>query len=153
MAHSLNLTIRIKQDGDTLARLAEFKNSFPALQGRIATAMKKSCILHFARVVVIEDKYLQVLTEYDGDRQQYTEFFRKELPDIFNAVFSLADDVPTPQELSDPDLFFNYSKGKDIHPLGVSTSGDPTDNWVFSAYGNRTVRQILAALGEIPDNA
>ena len=77
MAHSLNLTMKIKQDPATLAKLEEFKAIFPKVQGQIADAMRKSKILHFARVVIIENRYIQVLTEYDGDRQAYTEFFRR----------------------------------------------------------------------------
>ena len=149
MAHSLNLTLKVKQDAETLAKLKHFKEVlFPAVQGKIAAAMKKSRILHFARIVVIEDKYLQVLTEYDGDRKAYTEFFRKELPDVFKLVFSLAEDAPKPEALDDPDLFFSFSKDKDIRPLGTSLSDDPTDHFVFSAYGNLTVEQILTALGD-----
>src|ERR1700730_3910705 len=98
MAHSLNLTLKIKQDPATLARLKQFKEQFPLLQGKIASAMKDSRILHFARVVVIEDKYLQVLTEYDGDRRAYTEFFRKKLTDVFKLVFSLAENAPKPED-------------------------------------------------------
>ena len=97
---------------------------------------------------VIDDKFLQVLTEYDGDRKAYTEFFRKELPDIFKLVFSLAEDAPKPEALDDPDLFFSFSKDKDIRPLGTSLSDDPNDHFVFSAYGNLTVEQILTALGD-----
>jgi hypothetical protein len=112
--------------------------------------MRRSQILHFARVVVIDDLYIQVLTEYDGDRQAYTEFFRKELPDVFALVFGLADDAPPPDQLkamlSDSDLFFAYSKGKDIRPLGNSLSGDPDDHFVFSAYGTMSVHEILPLL-------
>jgi hypothetical protein len=148
MAHSLNLTLKIKQDAETLTKLKHFKENFASLQDRIAAAMKESKILHFARVVVIEDKYVQVLTEYDGDRKAYTEFFRKKLPDIFKLVFSLAEDAPTTDDLDDPDLFFSFSKDKDIRPLGKSLSDDPDDHFVFSAYGNLTVEQILASLGD-----
>jgi len=148
MAHSLNLTLRLKQDKESLAKLQHFKAQFATLQGKIAAAMKESKILHFARVVVIEDKYLQVLTEYDGDRKAYTEFFRKKLPDVFKLVFSLAEDAPKPEALDDPDFFFNYSKDKDIRPLGMSLSADPDDHFVFSAYGDLTVQQILTALGD-----
>ena len=148
MAHSLNLTLRIKQDKETLAKLKFLKDNFGTLQGQIAAAMKASRILHFARVVVIEDKYIQVLTEYDGDRKAYTEFFRNKLTDIFKLVFSLAEDAPKPQDLDDPDLFFNFAGDKDIKPLGTSLSSDPEDKFVFSAYGNLTVEQILTALGD-----
>ena len=150
MAHSLNLTLEIKQDAETLAKLETFRNvQFPALQGKIAEVMKKSQILHFARVVISKDnKFIQVLTEYDGDRRAYTDFFREELPDVFGVVFSLAKDPFDPQLLKDSDGFFAYTKDKDILPVGNSLSGDPDDHFVFSAYGNLTVKQILAALGD-----
>ncbi len=157
MAHSLNLTLKIKQDPETQAQVERFKKDFPNLQGKIAEVMKKSQILHFARVVLIEDKddqgnkqykLLQVLTEYDGDRKAYTEFFRRELTDVFKLVFSLAEGAPALEDLDDPDLFFNFSRDKDIRPLGNSVSGDPEDHFVFSAYGNLTVREILNALGD-----
>jgi hypothetical protein len=150
MAHSLNLTLKIKQDAATLTKLEEFKAIFPKVQGRIADAMRRSEILHFARVVVIDNLYIQVLTEYDGDRQAYTEFFRKELPDLFGLVFALADDAPTPDQLkamlADSDLFFAFAKDKDIKPLGASLSDDPEDHFVFSAYGSLAVREILPLL-------
>ena len=156
MAHSLNLTLKVKQDPETLAKLEQFKEIFPQVQGKIANAMRRSQILHFARVVVIDNLYIQVLTEYDGDRRAYTEFFRRELPDVFGLVFALADDAPPPEQLkamlADADLFFEYTKNKDIRPVGTSLSNDPDDHFVFSAYGDLAVREILPLLppGRLP---
>jgi hypothetical protein len=146
MAHSLNLTLKLKQDPESRKKLEEFKALFPLVQDRIAAAMKKSQILHFARVVVIHDEYIQVLTEYDGDRKAYTEFFRRELPEVFERVFALAEGAPPWPELQNPDTFFSFSKDKDIKPLGTSISGDPEDHWVFSAYGDLSVKEILPLL-------
>ncbi len=148
MAHSLNLTLKIGQDAATQQKLQEFVQLFPQVQGMIAAAMKKSEILHFARVVLIGTEYLQVLTEYDGDREEYTEFFRRELPTVFEKVFALAEGAPPWSELQDPDTFFNVAKSLDIKPLGTSISNDPEDHWVFSAYGDRSVKEILAALAK-----
>jgi hypothetical protein len=148
MAHSLNLTLKIGQDAATQQKLQQFVQLFPLVQAKIAAAMKKSEILHFARVVLIGTEYLQVLTEYDGDRQEYTEFFRRELPDIFEKVFELGENAPPWSELKDPDTFFNFTKGLDIKPLGTSLSSDPDDRWVFSAYGDLSVKEILAALAK-----
>lgn len=148
MAHSLNLTLKIGQDAATQKKLQEFIQLFPRVQDQIAAAMKKSEILHFARVVVIGTEYIQVLTEYDGDRRAYTEFFRSELPDIFQKVFELGENAPPWSELKDPDNFFNFTKDLDIKPLGTSMSNDPDDHWVFSAYGNLSVKEILAALAK-----
>jgi hypothetical protein len=152
MAHSLNLTLKIKQDAETKAKLAEFKAAFPKVQARVAEAMKESRILHFARIVIIDDLYIQVLTEYDGDRAAYTEFFRQKLHDVFGLVFSLAEDAPPPDELNamllDRDLFHAFTRSKDIPPIGESLSNDPDDHFVFSAYGNMTVQEILQKLGQ-----
>jgi hypothetical protein len=148
MAHSLNLTLKIGQDAATQKKLQEFVQIFPLVQAKIADAMKKSEILHFARVVLIGTEYIQVLTEYDGDRQEYTEFFRSALPDIFEKVFELGEGAPPWSELKDPDNFFKFTSGLDIKPLGTSLSNDPDDHWVFSAYGDLSVKEILAALAK-----
>lgn len=92
MTHALNLTLPIKQDAETLAKLQHLKAVFAdEVQSKIAAALKQSRIVHFARVVVIDDKYIQVITEYEGSHQEYTEFFRRALTPVFAAIFSLAD--------------------------------------------------------------
>ncbi len=63
-----------------------------------STAMlRKSQIVHFARVLVIDNRYLQVITEYDGSHTDYTEFFRTALPDVFGMLFSLAENAAPPE--------------------------------------------------------
>ena len=92
MTHALNLTLPIKQDAETQAKLKNLEAIFAdKVQPAIEAALKKSKIVHFARVVVIDNKYIQVITEYEGSHQEYTEFFRRELTPIFAAIFSLAD--------------------------------------------------------------
>src|ERR1700750_368363 len=112
MAHALNLTLRIKQDPDTQKRLAQIASIFPTqIQPKIDKALRESQIVHFARVLVIDNKYLQVITEYDGTHTDYTEFFRQKLPDVFAMLFSLAENAPSPDALSDPNAFFEFSRG------------------------------------------
>ena len=68
MAHALNLTIRIRQDAAAQATLAKIAAMFAVqIQPKIDKALRESKIVHFARVLVIDNKYLQVITEYDGD--------------------------------------------------------------------------------------
>ena len=94
MTHALNLTLPIKQDPATQQKLQELKDVFETkVQPVIETALKRSRIVHFARVVVIDNKYIQVLTEYEGPHQEYTEFFRKNLTPVVAAIFALADGV------------------------------------------------------------
>ena len=89
MAHALNLTLRIKQDPDTQKRLAQIASIFPTqIQPKIDKALRESQIVHFARVLVIDNKYLQVITEYDGPHTDYTEFPTEASRCIWHAVFS-----------------------------------------------------------------
>ena len=116
-------------------------------------ALRGSEMVHFARVVVIDDKYLQVITEYDGDHKGYTEFFRRALPDVFAALFSLAELPPgTPSfDKIDANAFFELSKGMQKRSLGEFPDGSKdtagnTEGYLFSAYGNRLVKEILPKL-------
>lgn len=152
MPHALNLTLPIKQDAETQARLKEIADKFATeLQPKIDTALRASKIVHFARVLVIDNRYLQVITEYDGDHREYTEFFRKELPDVFAALFSLAEGAPSGDALSDPNAFFEFSSKLQVRSLGESTAGltgihGQTEGYLFSAYGEREVKEILPKL-------
>jgi hypothetical protein len=159
MAHALNFVIPIKQDPETLARLATLESVFAdKIQSKINAALKKSGIVHFARLFVIDHKYLLVITEYDGDDFDYTEFFRRELKDIFGLLFSLAEKAPPPEVIENEDKFREFAKSLQVRSLGKSMRGD-TDSegkpvgYLFSAYGNRKVRDILAKLPPEDDNA
>jgi hypothetical protein len=149
MTHALNLTLPIKQDAETQAKLKHLAEIFATeVQPKIDAALKESRIVHFARVVVIDNKYIQVITEYEGPHQEYTEFFRRKLSPIFAAIFSLAEGVP---DVSNTNAFWEFSKDHNIRSLGIATdgskdfSGNPA-GWLFSAYNHRTVEDILSAL-------
>lgn len=150
MTHPLTLTLKIKQDPQTLAALEKLKADFAEhIQPKIEEALRASKLVHFARVAVIGDnEYIQVITEYDGDHFEYTEFFRDALTPIFAAIFSLADGIP---DVNDPGAFFEFSKNANIRTLGLSTDGATDMNgnqsgWLFSAYNHAKVRDILGAL-------
>ena len=152
MPHALNLTLPIKQDAETQERLKQIASTFATtLQPKIERALRLSRIVHFARVLVIDGRYLQVITEYDGDHREYTEFFRKELPDVFGELFSLAEGAPSKEAMSDPDAFFKFSSGLQVRSLGESANGmtgqdGQTEGYLFSAYGDREVKEILPKL-------
>jgi hypothetical protein len=97
MAHALNLTLKIKQDPETLQNLAAIAANFATkIQPKIDAALRKSEIVHFARVLVIDNRYLQVITEYDGPHEDYTEFFRREAAGCFcNTVFARGECAST----------------------------------------------------------
>jgi hypothetical protein len=152
MAHALNLTLKIRQDATAKATLAQIKADFATkIQPAIDAALRESEIVHFARVLVIDDLYLQVITEYDGDHAAYTDFFRLKLPQVFGLLFSLAEQPIDRSALGDSNAFFEFSKKLQVRSLGDASDGD-TDGegnvagYLFSAYGNREVREIKASL-------
>jgi hypothetical protein len=149
MTSALNLTLPLKQDAASKAALAHLKSTFAtSVQPAIDAALRKSGVVHFARVLVLPgDQYIQVLTEYDGNKRDYTEFFRKELQGVFKAIFSLVEGVPPWDEINNPDSFYLASKGFNVKALGSSTSGDPDEGWLFNVYGGATVKDILTKLG------
>lgn len=125
------------------------KEKFPKeIQPKIDIALRESKFVHFARVVVIDDLYLQVITEYDGDHVAYTEFFRRSLPGVFAELFSVAEGAP-PFDKLDQETFFALSKGLHRRSLGESADGqvdheNKPEGYLFSAYGTRTVKDLLA---------
>ena len=151
MPHALNLTLPLKQDAASQQKLAYIAANFAKeIQPAIDKALAGSQIVHFARVVVIDNKYLQVITEYDGGHKEYTEFFRRALSPVFEALFSLAEGAPPWDDL-DQNSFFEFSKKCNIRSLGVATDGSvgvdgQPSGYLFSAYGTRTVKDILPKL-------
>ena len=148
MARALNLTAPLKQDPDTQQRVKELAATFAdRVQPLVDSALAKSQIVHFARVLVIDNKYIQVLTEYDGDPMAYTEYFRTELGPVFEQIFSLVEGAPPWAELDNPNSFYEFTHKLNVIALGNATSGDRDQGFLFSAYGDRTVREIASQLG------
>jgi len=148
MATALNFTVPLKQDQGSQESLAHLVASFgQEVQPAIDAALAGSQIVHFARIVVIDNKYLQVLTEFDGDPMDYTEFFRKQLGPVFRAIFALAEGAPPWEELNNPNAFYEYTRTLNLPSLGTSTVGNEGRGYLFSAVGDTTVRELRAALG------
>jgi hypothetical protein len=146
MITALNMTVPLKQDPESLAKLQKLKEMFADhIQPEIDRALRKSGIVHFARVLVVHDRFLQVITEFDGDPQEYTEFFRRELPHVFRPIFELAEGAPPWDELNDQDTFFQASKHLNVKALGRDEGGREGQGWLFS-YFPRTVREIEESL-------
>jgi hypothetical protein len=141
------MTMPLKQDPQSQAALAHLKATFASdVQPAIEAALRASEIVHFARVVVIDDKYIQILTEYDGDKKDYTEFFRQHLQGVFKGIFSLVEGLPPWDQIDNEDAFYVASKGFNVKALGKSNTLDETEGWLFDAYGTATVKDILPKL-------
>ena len=144
MPTALNLTMKLKQDPASLAKLAALKAAFTEkIQPGIAKALGDSQIVHYARVLVIEDRYLQVITEFDGDAVVYTEFFRQALPEFFGGVFDLVEGAPPWEGINNRDDFFKFAEKLNLKALGVNPE-DPSQGFLFAAYPDKTVKRIIA---------
>ncbi|HEX9946967.1 MAG TPA: hypothetical protein VGA98_05445 [Allosphingosinicella sp.] len=155
MITALNMTVPLKQDPESLAKLQQLKALFADhIQPEIDRALRKSKIVHFARVLVIHDKFLQVITEFDGDPEEYTEFFRRELPHVFKPIFELAEGAPAWDDLNDQDSFFEASKHLNVKALGRSADGREEQGWLFSYFGKsvREIEEELAGKGGESEN-
>lgn len=151
MAIALNFTAPLKQDQDTQNRLRQLADEFAErVQPALDAALARSEIVHFARVLVIDGKYIQVLTEFDGDPMAYTEFFRKQLGPVFQQIFSLVEGAPPWEEVNDPNNFYEYTRGLNLRSLGASTSDREDRGYLFSSIGDTTVREIKAHLARQP---
>jgi hypothetical protein len=149
MAIALNLTAPLKQDPDSQQRLQQLAAVFAEqVQPAMDAVLARSEIVHFARVLVIDNKYIQVLTEFDGTPEDYTEFFRKELPSVFQAIFSLVEGAPPWDKLNNPNTFYEFSHGLNVKALGASAVGNEGRGYMFSAFGDTTVREIKKQVGQ-----
>jgi hypothetical protein len=152
MLTALNMTMPLKQDPESQAKLQQMKAAFADhIQPAIDQALRQSQIVHFARVLVIDDKYIQVLTEFDGDPMEYTEFFRRNLQPVFKAIFELGEGLPAWDEINNQDAFFEASKGLNVQALGRSTDGREDQGWLFSYFGEKTVRELEEAMANGPE--
>jgi hypothetical protein len=152
MAIALNLTVPLKQDPRSQKALKQLAASFAdTIQPVIAKALADSQIVHFCRVVVIQEdqrgKYIQVLTEFDGDPMAYTEFFRLNLGMVFKGIFALAEGAPSWEELNTREAFFEYTHDLNLKSLGRSTDPNDDRGFLFSAVGDATVRELCSGSG------
>ncbi len=153
MTSALNMTMPIKQDAATLAKLEHIKKVFAThVQPQIDKALRESQIVHYARVLITPDnRWIQVITEFDGPKDVYTEWFRKNLPTVFETIFSVVEGVPPWEELNNEAAFYRTASKLNLSALGASTTwskenapeGEEDPGYFFAAYPDTTVEQIL----------
>lgn len=149
MPHALNMTMPLKQDEGSLQALQQLKATFAdTFQKEIGNALAESNIVHYARILILDDKYIQILTEYDGDKINYALFFYRKLPNVFRGIFSLVEGAPAIDDLMQcEDLFVATSKSFDVRALGKKDDDDEA-GWLFSAFEDKTVNDIKLALSK-----
>jgi hypothetical protein len=137
----LNLTLPLKQDAASQAKLKQFAEQFPtAFLPKVLEVLKQSQMVHYCRFVVIENKYLQVLTEYDTDFRTYTDFFAAHLHDFFGLLFALVEGAPDTSLANDRETVYQFIKKYDLPCFGGKA---------FSAFGELTVKEIQQKFGII----
>src|SRR4051794_7996814 len=147
MAIALNFTVPLKQDPQSQAGLPPSGGSFAqAAHPGLYAGRARSQIGHLARTLGIDNTDLPVLTGVDGDPLDYTEFFRKQLGPVFQAIFALAEGAPPWDELNNPNSFYEYTRTLNLPSLGTSTVGNEGRGYLFSAVGDTSVRELQAAL-------
>jgi hypothetical protein len=143
MPTALNLTLPLKQDAESQRRLAAFVAEFPErIQGPMEQALARSERVHFARVLVLDNRWLQVLTEFDKDPLSYTEFFRIELRDIFREVLALVENAPPWDEIDNEVRFYEYMLANNPPSLGVRAREDYNRGYVYQAFPDLSVDEI-----------
>jgi len=148
MITALNLTLPLKQDEESQKKLAQVAAIFSTkIQPEIDKALRESEHVYFARVLVIDNKYIQVITEFDNDPREYSDFFLEKLPHVFETIFSLAEGVPSWDEIKDPETFDALAKSLNIKSLGTKDD-DQHSGYLFSAFGTKTVKDIKSAINK-----
>jgi choline dehydrogenase len=138
----LNATLPLKQDAESQAKLQAFAKEFETKwMPKVWDVLKKSQMVHYARFTVIDNKYMQILTEFDNDFLDYSKFFAQKLPDFFRAVFELVEGAPPPPKPGaerDLGTIFQFIDKVNLPCVGGKA---------FSAYGPRTVAEIQQKFG------
>lgn len=136
--NTLNLTLPIKQDLVTKTKLVFLQNKFNTeLKDKVDEALKKSNIVHFARFVLIGDDFLQILTEFDGDFREYTDFFKEHLGEVFQELFTVVEGADA-IDINDANAFFQFIKAHNLSPIG---------DYIYTSYPGFTVKNIKKKLG------
>jgi len=126
---TLVLTIKSPADYDALTTL------LPLLKGQMDKAFSTLNIVHFARVVFLDNNTkVAVITEFDGDFSTYVQDFAENLGQVFDALFEHTVEAP-PLPVEDPhniQAFIDFSQ-----KYNVSVA------YFYSAYPDLTVLNIL----------
>lgn len=132
----LNLNLELKDP----AQMPDLLGVLKAAEDEIRFRMKRLNSVHYARFLPTRgDTVLQVVTEYDGQLEDYLDDFIIEVGDIFNAILGFVRDAPPLPIQRDPDAFIDFVRRNNL--VDVALFG-PQELTVFSAYRRKTVVEI-----------
>ena len=138
VSHGLNLVMRLRDKN----LLAELMGQINARRERVRMALAELNYLHFSRFLPLwEDGLLLVITEFDGDFDDYVMDFAAVLDDEFSLILSYMQDPPPLPVSRYPREFLDYitrcsKPEKRIPPLPANK--DPS-----CPYPDKTVLDIL----------
>ena len=133
MQKFLTLTLPLKQDAASQGKLAWLqKEVFPtdSFKKMINDALDESEAVYFAQFLVLDKKYIQIITTFDGDDREYAIFFFEKLQRLYKPVYELVEGGPVDDEFN----LENY--------LSFNESHKPEPFFRYSAIPNKTLKDI-----------
>jgi Dyp-type peroxidase family len=123
MQKFLTLTLPLKQDAASQEKLAWLQKEVFNTDGfkkMINDALDESEAVYFAQFLVLDKKYIQIITTFDGDDREYAIFFFEKLQRLYKPVYELVEGGPTDDDFNlqnylsfneahKPEPFFRYS--------------------------------------------
>src|SRR5438477_9923440 len=131
MQNTLCLVTTLKSPADYEALVA----ILPIVKGQVDNAFAQLKTVHFARVVFLDDNTkVAVITEFDGDFDNYVRDFAQALGPVFDTLFAHTVEAP-PLPVEDPQnlqAFIDFSQKYNV-PVP----------YFYSAFPDLTVLNIM----------
>ena len=128
VASPLTLVMKIKSASDfqALKALIDKIQSLPPEQNPIMRALNRLGTVHFARFVFIEERYLAVITTYDGSFEDYIDAFVNEIGHVFDQLLAHIDGAPPLPVSSHRAEFLAFVQRHDLQAIPPFYSAYPT---------------------------
>jgi hypothetical protein len=135
VASPLTLLMKIKSPKDfaQLKALIEKFQALPPDQNPIMIALTRLGIVHYARFVFIEERYLAVITTYDGSFDDYIDAFVDSIGQVFDALLAHVEGAPPLPVSKHRQQFLDFVKRNDLGAVAP----------FYSAYPDLKVQDIL----------
>jgi hypothetical protein len=133
MQNFLTLTLPLKQDAASQEKLAWLQKEVFNTDGfkkMINDALDESEAVYFAQFLVLDKKYIQIITTFDGDDREYAIFFFEKLQRLYKPVYELVEGGPIDDDFN----LQNYLSFNEAHK--------PEPFFRYSAIPNKTLKDI-----------
>src|SRR5215510_2012810 len=133
MQKFLTMTLPLKQDAASQEKLAWLQKEVfntDRFKKKINDALNESEAVYFAQFLVLDKKYIQIITTFDGDDREYAIFFFEKLQLLYKPVYELVEGGPTDDDFN----LENYLSFNEAHK--------PEPFFRYSAIPNQTLKDI-----------